>query len=147
MFLALKEIKKEKLRSGLIIAMIALIGYLIFILTGLALGLAHENTDAINSWHVQRITLNATANTDMRQSTLTSAQIADLTSKEAALNEVSVVAKASGRSSSPPSSSASAKGSLSTRTSSSPAAGVRRRPTRWWPIWRFSRAATSWAAP
>lgn len=97
MFLALKEIKKEKLRSGLIIAMIALIGYLIFILTGLALGLAHENTDAINSWHVQRITLNATANTDMRQSTLTKAQIADLTSKEAALNEVSVVAKASGK--------------------------------------------------
>lgn len=47
MFLALKEIKKEKLRSGLIIAMIALIGYLIFILTGLALGLAHENTDAL----------------------------------------------------------------------------------------------------
>ncbi len=46
MFLALKEIKKEKLRSGLIIFMIVLIGYLIFILTSLALGLAQQNTDA-----------------------------------------------------------------------------------------------------
>ncbi len=45
MFLALREIKKEKLRSGLIIAMIVLISYLIFILTSLALGLARENTD------------------------------------------------------------------------------------------------------
>lgn len=49
MYLALKEIRKEKLRSGMIIAMIVLISYLIFILTSLALGLARENTDAIDS--------------------------------------------------------------------------------------------------
>lgn len=44
MFLALKEIKREKLRYGLIISMIVLIAYLIFVLTSLALGLAQENT-------------------------------------------------------------------------------------------------------
>lgn len=48
MFLALKEIKHEKLRYGLIIAMIAMISYLIFILTSLALSLAQENTAAID---------------------------------------------------------------------------------------------------
>lgn len=36
MYLAIKEIKREKLRYGMIIAMIALISWLIFILTGLA---------------------------------------------------------------------------------------------------------------
>ncbi|MUP60037.1 ABC transporter permease, partial [Veillonellaceae bacterium M2-4] len=42
MYLALKEIKKEKLRYGLIVFMIFLISYLIFILSGLAFGLASE---------------------------------------------------------------------------------------------------------
>lgn len=96
MFLALKEIKKEKLRSGLIIAMIVLISYLIFILTSLALGLARQNTDAINSWHVDRITLNSSANTDMRQSFLTAEQVGKLTKKEALIGETSVVAKTAG---------------------------------------------------
>lgn len=94
MFLALKEIKKEKLRSGLIVSMIVLIGYLIFILTSLALGLARQNTDAINSWGVDRITLNENANVDMRQSFLTEKQVGDLSAKEAAIGETSVVAKA-----------------------------------------------------
>lgn len=41
MYLAIKEIKHEKLRYGMIIAMIALISWLIFILTGLAQGLGN----------------------------------------------------------------------------------------------------------
>ncbi|MFD1484450.1 ABC transporter permease [Lacticaseibacillus baoqingensis] len=96
MFLALKEIRKEKVRSGLIIAMIVLIGYLIFILTGLALGLAHENTAAIKSWDAAKITLNADANVDMRQSFLTKAQAGKLTKSEAVIGETAVVAKAKG---------------------------------------------------
>ncbi len=40
MYLALKEIKHEKVRYSLIIAMVVLISYLVFILTSLALGLA-----------------------------------------------------------------------------------------------------------
>ena len=43
MYLAIKEIKREKLRYGMIIAMIALISWLIFILTGLAQGLGTSN--------------------------------------------------------------------------------------------------------
>ncbi|MCH5462868.1 ABC transporter permease [Lactobacillus sp. LC28-10] len=96
MFLALKEIKKEKFRSGLIIVMIVLISYLIFILTSLAIGLARENTDAINSWGVEKMTLNSTANVDMRQSFLTKKQAGTLTKNEAYLGETPVVAEAKG---------------------------------------------------
>lgn len=96
MFLALKEIKKEKFRSGLIIVMIVLISYLIFILTSLAIGLGRENTDAINSWGVEKITLSSTANVDMRQSFLTKKQAGTLTKNEAYLGETPVVAEAKG---------------------------------------------------
>ena len=48
MFLALKEIKYEKLRYRLITLMIFLIAYLIFMLSSLAVGLASENTQAVN---------------------------------------------------------------------------------------------------
>ncbi|WP_179395244.1 FtsX-like permease family protein [Lacticaseibacillus absianus] len=96
MFLALKEIRKEKLRSGLIIAMIVLISYLIFILTSLALGLARENTDALDAWGVDSVTLNANANVDMRQSLITPAQAGPLSADEAYIGQASVVAKAKG---------------------------------------------------
>jgi len=94
MFLALKEIRKEKVRSGMIAAMIVLIGYLIFILTSLALGLAQQNTDAINSWGANNVTLNADANIDMRQSMITKKQAGTLSNKEAYIGQASVVAKA-----------------------------------------------------
>ncbi|WP_262314736.1 ABC transporter permease [Lacticaseibacillus parakribbianus] len=96
MFLALKELRKEKLRSGLIIAMIVLISYLIFILTSLALGLARQNTAALSSWGVDNVTLNANANVDMRQSLLTKAQAGTLSADEAYIGQASVVAKAKG---------------------------------------------------
>ena len=50
MYLSLKEIWHEKLRYGLIIAMILLVTYLVFILSALANGLAQQNTQAIESW-------------------------------------------------------------------------------------------------
>lgn len=50
MFLALKEITHEKLRYGLIVALVTLVSFLIFILTSLAQGLSNVNTAAINSW-------------------------------------------------------------------------------------------------
>lgn len=96
MFLALREIKKEKLRSALIAFMIVLISYLIFILTSLTLGLARQNTDAINSWGIANITLNADANLDMRQSLLTQKQVGTLGKQEALLAQAPAVAKHTG---------------------------------------------------
>lgn len=96
MFLALKEIKHEKLRYGLIIAMIALISYLIFILTSLALGLAQENTAAIDSWKIKSVVLNKDSDTNLRQSLLTTEQVNKLTKNKnnAVIAETTVVAKA-----------------------------------------------------
>ncbi|WP_334328307.1 ABC transporter permease [Companilactobacillus sp. HBUAS59699] len=99
MFLSLKEIKKEKFRYGLIIGMIVLICYLIFILTSLAMGLAQQNTDAIDSWHISSVVLDKDSNTSMTQSLITKDEIknTELTSKEAYIGQAAVVAKKSGR--------------------------------------------------
>ncbi|ANZ69222.1 ABC transporter permease [Pediococcus claussenii] len=95
MFLAIKEIKKEKLRYGLIIGMIVLISYLIFILTSLSLGLAQQNTNAINSWNVHNIILNKDSNINLNQSLITEAQLKKqpMTDKEAPIGATSAVVK------------------------------------------------------
>lgn len=99
MFLALKEIKHEKLRYGLIIAMIVLISYLIFILTSLALGLAQENTAAIDGWKIRSAVLNKDSDVSLRQSLLTTDQVNKLTKDKnnAVIAETSIVAKTKGK--------------------------------------------------
>ena len=99
MFLAIKEIKKEKLRYGLIILMIFLISYLIFVLSALATGLASENTQALESWNAQKVVLNKNANVSMSQSFLTKTDLkkATLSKDEALLGQIPVVVKKAGR--------------------------------------------------
>lgn len=98
MFLALKEIKHEKLRYSLIIAMIVLISYLIFVLTSLALGLADENTQAIDSWDAKSIVLNKDSNISLGQSLISTEQAKSikLSDQDAYIGQASVVAKSSG---------------------------------------------------
>ena len=99
MFLAIKEIKREKLRYGLIILMIFLISYLIFVLSALATGLASENTQALESWDAQKVVLNKNANVSMSQSFLTKSDLkrASLSKDEALLGQIPVVVKKAGR--------------------------------------------------
>lgn len=99
MFLALREIRHEKLRYGLIIGMIVLVTYLVFVLSGLAYGLAQQNTQAISSWRASKIVLNADANDSLSQSLITkdAATKAKMTSHEAAIGQAGVVAKAKGQ--------------------------------------------------
>lgn len=99
MFLAIKEIKREKLRYGLIILMIFLISYLIFVLSALATGLASENTQALESWNAQKVILNKNANVSMSQSFLTKNDLkrASLSKDEALLGQIPVVVKKAGR--------------------------------------------------
>lgn len=99
MFLSLKEIKKEKVRYGLIIGMIVLICYLIFILTSLAMGLAQQNTDAIDSWHINSVVLDKDSNTSITQSLITKNELkkTKLSSNEAYIGQAAVVAKKSGK--------------------------------------------------
>ncbi|WP_125707221.1 ABC transporter permease [Lacticaseibacillus porcinae] len=97
MFLALKEMRKEKLRYSLIIAMIVLISYLIFILTSLALGLAQQNTDAINSWGMQSIIMNKDADISLSQSLIQKSQAPKtLPKSQAYIAQAPIVAKKSG---------------------------------------------------
>lgn len=78
MFLAWREIKREKLRYGLVIAMIVLISYLLFMLVGLMDGLKNENTAAIESWRTETIWLNKNSNDRLTESVLTRYQDASL---------------------------------------------------------------------
>lgn len=95
MFLAFKEIKREKMRYGLIVLMIFLISYLILVLSSLAIGLASENTQAIDSWQIKKVILNKNSNISMAQSFLTKDDLAKkkLTDNEAYIGQTPVVVK------------------------------------------------------
>lgn len=80
MFLALHEVKKEKLRYGLVMGVILLIAYLIFILSALAQGLASQNTAAVNSWQSQSVLLSKDANGNLAQSMLTKEEMPKVSS-------------------------------------------------------------------
>lgn len=98
MFLALKEIKYEKLRYGLITFMIFLIAFLIYMLSSLAVGLAAENTQAVESWKTQSVVLNEDSNVSLSQSVLTKNQVkkSDLSNDEAFVGETPAVIKHKG---------------------------------------------------
>ncbi|MFD1454133.1 ABC transporter permease [Levilactobacillus lanxiensis] len=99
MFLALKEIRHEKLRYGLIVGMVVLVSYLVFVLSGLAYGLAQQNTQAIATWDAQKIAVTSDANDSLAQSLMTkqTAKKVTLTSHEAYIGQAGVVAKAKGQ--------------------------------------------------
>ncbi|MGM0125670.1 hypothetical protein IGI37_003069 [Enterococcus sp. AZ194] len=62
MFLALKEMRYSKLRYSLIIGIMFLIAYVVFMLSGLATGLAWEFKQAIVDWDAETIILSEDAN-------------------------------------------------------------------------------------
>lgn len=91
MFLAVKEIRHEKLRYGLIIGMIILIGYLMFMLMGMMLGLGNENTAAIDSWDVKSVVLNKNSNISLSQSLIAKQNLPKLNSHQALVGQVPAV--------------------------------------------------------
>ncbi len=97
MFLALKEMKREKLRYGLIISMVVLIAYLIFILTSLAIGLARQNTLTIDSWDVKSVVMNKDSNISLGQSMIVKGQVGKLNSSQAMIGQAPIVAKSKNR--------------------------------------------------
>jgi putative ABC transport system permease protein len=83
-FLAWKEIKYAKLRFGLIIGIIFLVGYVVFMLSGLANGLADGNKAAIEDWQASTIVLSADSNSVASASQLTQADLARVKGKQTA---------------------------------------------------------------
>ena len=91
MFLAIKEIKHAKVHYGLIIAMVTLIGYLIFMLLGLMLGLANENTAAIDAWSTKTVVLSKGANVNINQSLIKTADLPKLKADDSLVGQSPVV--------------------------------------------------------
>ncbi|MDE8053249.1 ABC transporter permease [Erysipelothrix rhusiopathiae] len=85
MYLAIKEIKKEKGRFAMILIVMTFIAYLVFFLSSLAYGLASINRTALDQWQFDSIILNKDANQNALASFITNQQIEsmDLNVKDA----------------------------------------------------------------
>ncbi|HQY32124.1 MAG TPA: ABC transporter permease, partial [Thermomicrobiales bacterium] len=70
MFLALRELRHEKLRFALITGVIVLVSSLVFILSGLANGLSAGNTAAIDAMPIDAIVLSSGSNYLLDRSSL-----------------------------------------------------------------------------
>lgn len=70
MFLAIKELKKEKLRYGMILSVIVLISFLVYFLTSLAYGLAQLNRTSIDHWDAQGVIVSKASNNNILASQL-----------------------------------------------------------------------------
>ena len=84
MFLAIKEMRYSKLRYGLIIGIMFLIAYVVFMLSGLARGLAQEFKQAIVDWDAQEIVLSEDANKVFAASQLTMGDLDQVDAKDKA---------------------------------------------------------------
>lgn len=68
MFLALKEMKKEKKRYILIVSIFVLISYLVYFLLGLSNGLAQDNKTSVDKWNTKQIILSNGSNNNISSS-------------------------------------------------------------------------------
>lgn len=84
MFLAWKEIRYAKLRYGLIVGIMILVGYVVFMLSGLANGLADGNRTAIDDWGASAIILSEDSNKIANASQLQKNDVDRVTAKEKA---------------------------------------------------------------
>ncbi|MEG2707541.1 MAG: ABC transporter permease [Vagococcus sp.] len=84
MFLAIKEMSFSKLRYTLVIGIILLISYAVFMLSGLANGLATEFRQAIVDWNSETVILSEDSNKNLSASQLTEKNLEDVTSDKKA---------------------------------------------------------------
>lgn len=84
MFLALKEMSYSKLRYTLIVGIIVLISYAVFMLSGLANGLAQEFKQVIVDWKSETVILSEDSNKNLSASQLTEKNLKDVTADKKA---------------------------------------------------------------
>ena len=75
MFLALREIRHEPVRFGLIISVITLVAYLTFFLASLAIGLAHLYRAGIDGWGSGSVAITDASNENLSASRLNDEQL------------------------------------------------------------------------
>lgn len=78
MFLAIKEMRDSKLRFTLLTAIISLIAFVVFMISGLAGGLATGHKQAIEDWNASAMVLNSNANKIVNASTLIANQAKEI---------------------------------------------------------------------
>ncbi|EMR06847.1 acidobacterial duplicated orphan permease [Bhargavaea cecembensis DSE10] len=88
MFLAWREIRQNKLRFALVTAVLLLVSYLVFFLSGLASGLAGLNREAVDKWQADGIYLTDESDKSLTQSMM-EADLAD----EVEADEAAVLAQ------------------------------------------------------
>lgn len=84
MFLAWKEIRYAKLRYGLVVGIMILVAYVVFMLSGLANGLADGNRKAVDDWQATKIILSEDSNKIANASQLQMQDLDRVTAKEKA---------------------------------------------------------------
>ncbi|HDK4622847.1 TPA: ABC transporter permease [Staphylococcus aureus] len=87
MFLAWNEIRRNKLKFGLIIGVLAMISYLLFLLSRLANGLINMNKEGIDKWQADAIVLNKDANQTVQQSVFNKKDIENKYKRQATLKQ------------------------------------------------------------
>lgn len=87
MFLAWNEIRRNKLKFGLIIGVLTMISYLLFLLSGLANGLINMNKEGIDKWQADAIVLNKDANQTVQQSVFNKKDIENKYKKQTTLKQ------------------------------------------------------------
>lgn len=87
MFLAWNEIRRNKLKFGLIIGVLTMISYLLFLLSGLANGLINMNKEGIDKWQADANVLNKDANQTVQQSVFNKKDIENKYKKQATLKQ------------------------------------------------------------
>ncbi|HHM3328860.1 TPA: ABC transporter permease [Staphylococcus aureus] len=87
MFLAWNEIRRNKLKFGLIIGVLTMISYLLFLLSGLANGLINMNKEGIDKWQADAIVLNKDANQTVQQSVFNKKDIENKYKKQATFKQ------------------------------------------------------------
>lgn len=87
MFLAWNEIRRNKLKFGLIIGVLTMISYLLFLLSGLANGLINMNKEGIDKWQADAIVLNKDANQTVQQSVFNKKDIENKYKTQATLKQ------------------------------------------------------------
>lgn len=96
MFLAWKEIAHNKLKFSLIIGVLVLVGYLLFLISGLSNGLMNMNREVIDKWNADAVVMTEESNQNLAQSVMDD-DVLDGKFKDAASikNTAAIVAKGS----------------------------------------------------
>ncbi|MCE5005426.1 ABC transporter permease [Staphylococcus chromogenes] len=92
MFLAWNEIKRNKLKFGLVIGVLVMISYLLFLLSGLASGLMNMNREGIDRWQADAIIMNDNANQTIQQSKFKVSEVPDDFKDKATLKQTALIA-------------------------------------------------------